>query len=112
MIEFRFLSQQLFWGGDLTKWKQQVIPFLALAQVFNLKTDNIKEDALAKKYDEADNNNDAAALAALFTEDAVIVPETGPVNGREDFQALCRELLCLRALHTGRCLIGKELLIP
>jgi uncharacterized protein (TIGR02246 family) len=60
-----------------------VIPFLALAQVFNLKTDNINEDALAKKYDEADNNNDAAALAALFTEDAVIVPETGPVNGRE-----------------------------
>jgi ketosteroid isomerase-like protein len=39
--------------------------------------------ALEKKYDEADNNNDAAALAALFTEDAVIVPETGPVNGRQ-----------------------------
>ncbi len=29
------------------------------------------------------NNNDAAALAALFTEDAVIMPETGPVNGRQ-----------------------------
>jgi ketosteroid isomerase-like protein len=39
-------------------------------------------DALAKKYDEADNNSGAAALAALFTEDAVIVPDTGPVNGR------------------------------
>jgi hypothetical protein len=50
MIEFRFLSQELFLGGDLTKWKQQVIPFLALAQVFNLKTDNINEDALAKKW--------------------------------------------------------------
>jgi len=40
-------------------------------------------NAVSKKYAEADNNNDAAALAALFTEDAVIVPETGPVNGRE-----------------------------
>jgi ketosteroid isomerase-like protein len=39
--------------------------------------------ALEKKYDDADNNNAAAALAALFTEDAVIVPETGPVNGRQ-----------------------------
>ena len=38
---------------------------------------------LEKKYDEADNNNDAVALAALFTEDAVIVPDTGPVNGRQ-----------------------------
>jgi hypothetical protein len=39
--------------------------------------------AFAKKYDEAFNNNDAAAAAALYTEDAVIVPETGPVNGRQ-----------------------------
>jgi ketosteroid isomerase-like protein len=36
---------------------------------------------LGKKYDEADNNNDAAALAALFTEDAVIVTDTGPIYG-------------------------------
>jgi hypothetical protein len=49
--------------------------------------DSQQISALAKKYDEADNNNDAAALAALFTEDAVIVPETGPVNGRGFQQA-------------------------
>jgi ketosteroid isomerase-like protein len=36
-----------------------------------------------KKYDEAINNNDAAALAALFTEDAVLVTDTGPVYGRQ-----------------------------
>jgi uncharacterized protein (TIGR02246 family) len=40
-------------------------------------------DASSKKYDEAVNNNDAAALAALFTEDAVFVTDTGPVYGRE-----------------------------
>jgi ketosteroid isomerase-like protein len=39
--------------------------------------------ALAKKFEDAWNNNDAAALAALFTEDAVLVNDTGPVYGRE-----------------------------
>jgi uncharacterized protein (TIGR02246 family) len=29
------------------------------------------------------NNNDAAALAALFTEDAVFVTDSGPVHGRQ-----------------------------
>lgn len=36
-------------------------------------------DALAKQFDEAWNNNDAA----LFTKDAVLVPDTGPIYGRE-----------------------------
>ncbi len=35
------------------------------------------------KFEEAWNNNDAAALAALFTEDAVLVNDSGPVYGRE-----------------------------
>jgi uncharacterized protein (TIGR02246 family) len=39
--------------------------------------------ALHKKWSEAENNNDAAALAALFTEDAVFVTDKGPVSGRE-----------------------------
>jgi uncharacterized protein (TIGR02246 family) len=38
---------------------------------------------LLKKFDEAFNNNDPAALAALFTEDAVEVTDTGPIYGRE-----------------------------
>src|SRR5262245_1982102 len=39
--------------------------------------------ALAKKFEEAWNNNDAEALAGLFTKDAVLIEESGPVYGRE-----------------------------
>jgi ketosteroid isomerase-like protein len=39
--------------------------------------------AFSKKVDDAWNNNDAAALAALFTKDAVLVEDTGPIYGRE-----------------------------
>ena len=39
--------------------------------------------ALAKKFEEAWNNNDSAALAELFTKDAVLVEQAGPVYGRE-----------------------------
>lgn len=38
---------------------------------------------ISKKYDDAYNNNDAAAIAALFTEDAVFVTDTGPLYGRQ-----------------------------
>ena len=45
----------------------------------------IKEQlkALGQKTDEAFNNGDAAALAPLYTEDAVLVNDTGPIYGRE-----------------------------
>ncbi len=39
--------------------------------------------ALARKFEDAWNSNDAVALAALFTEDAVLVEQTGPVYGRK-----------------------------
>jgi uncharacterized protein (TIGR02246 family) len=39
--------------------------------------------AIGKKYDEAVNNNDAAAVAALYTEDAVFVSDRGPIYGRQ-----------------------------
>ena len=50
-------------------------------------------DALGKKFSEAWNNNDAAALAAFYTEDAVRVGITGPVHGREDIQKQISDLL-------------------
>src|SRR5271163_4262997 len=43
-------------------------------------------NALGLKVDEAFNNNDAVALAALFTEDAVLVAPDGMFFGREAIQ--------------------------
>ena len=42
-----------------------------------------KLNALFKKVDEAFNNNDAAAYAALRTEDTIFVTEAGPLYGRQ-----------------------------
>jgi uncharacterized protein (TIGR02246 family) len=42
-----------------------------------------KADPLTGKYDEAENSNDAAAVAALYTEDAVWVTPEGTIVGRE-----------------------------
>ena len=41
---------------------------------------------LGQKYHEAYTNNDAAALAALYTWDAIIVTPQGPVYGRDAIQ--------------------------
>ncbi|MBV8214124.1 MAG: DUF4440 domain-containing protein [Verrucomicrobia bacterium] len=50
-------------------------------------------DAFGKKFSEAWNNNDAAALAGFYTEDAVRVDDTGPVYGRENIQKWYSDLL-------------------
>ena len=42
--------------------------------------------AIGKKWDEAENNNDAAEIAALFTEDGAFLTDKGPVYGREAIQ--------------------------
>jgi uncharacterized protein (TIGR02246 family) len=39
--------------------------------------------AIGKKFDEAFLKGDAAALATLYTEDAVYVTNTGPIRGRQ-----------------------------
>jgi uncharacterized protein (TIGR02246 family) len=57
----------------------------AFAQQTNTPDPQLRQRlvALIKKYDEVFNKNDAAALAAFFTQDAVFVTETGPIYGRE-----------------------------
>jgi len=72
------------------------------APAFAQQTDTIDPQiaeqlrAEAKKFEEAYNNHDAAAVAALFTEDAVLVTPHGTFSGRkaieekyeeEDFRA-------------------------
>jgi hypothetical protein len=56
------------------------------AQQTNAPDPKIIEQIAARQkiYDEAMNNGDAAALAGkMFTEDAVLVTDTGPLYGRE-----------------------------
>lgn len=55
------------------------------AQQTNAPDPQLREQilALAKEFDEAWNNNDPAALAALFTEDGVEVRDIGPIYGRD-----------------------------
>jgi len=43
-------------------------------------------DAFNNKIDEAYKNNDPAAVAAFYAEDAVFVTDTGPIYGREAIQ--------------------------
>jgi ketosteroid isomerase-like protein len=49
--------------------------------------------AFPKKFDDACNKNDATALAALYREDAVIVTNTGQINGREAIEKYYADLL-------------------
>ena len=57
----------------------------AFTQQTNTPDPQLRQEivALTKKFDDAYNNNDPAALAALYTEDAVLVTDRGPINGRE-----------------------------
>ena len=55
------------------------------AQQTNTPDPQIRQQlvALVQKFDDAYNNNDPAALVALYTEDAVLVTDTGQIYGRE-----------------------------
>jgi ketosteroid isomerase-like protein len=55
------------------------------AQQANTPDPQLREQllALSKKFDGAYNKGDAAALAALYTEDAIEVTDQGPICGRK-----------------------------
>jgi uncharacterized protein (TIGR02246 family) len=50
-------------------------------------------DEKIKNYDEAINRNDAAAVASLFTDDAILVNYGGPLSGREAIEKQYAEWL-------------------
>jgi ketosteroid isomerase-like protein len=52
-------------------------------------------NSLVKKGDEAYNRNDAAAVAALYTEDAVLLTDTGPIRGRKAIEKWYADLFKL-----------------
>src|ERR1700750_698283 len=67
----------------------------ALAQQKGTPDPELREQllALAKKFEDAWNSNDATALAALFTVDAVLIEASGPVYGREAIEKHYKDLL-------------------
>ena len=77
--------------------KRLVVPLVGLAISFALPTYAQQKDladpqttqkllALRKVDEEAHNNYDAAATAALFTRDAVFLTPAGPIIGRQAIQ--------------------------
>jgi ketosteroid isomerase-like protein len=79
------------------------VALVALAIAFALPTFAQQKDtvdpqiiqqyiALGKKFDGALNNNDAVALDACFTKDAVDVADTGPIYGRDAIEKMYADL--------------------
>ncbi len=77
--------------------KRLVVPLVGLAISFALPTYAQQKDladpqtiqkllAIVKADEEAENNYDAAAKAALFTRDAVFLTPEGPIIGRQAIQ--------------------------
>jgi ketosteroid isomerase-like protein len=77
--------------------KRLVVPLVVLAISVALPTYAQQKDvpdpqttqkilAIGKAFDEAISNHDAAAIAALYTRDAVFVTTRGPITGRQAIQ--------------------------
>jgi uncharacterized protein (TIGR02246 family) len=83
--------------------KTRFVPLVGLAISFALPTYAQQKEvadpqttqniaATLKAFSEAHMNNDAAAIAALFTRDAVFVTPEGPIIGRQALQKYHIEL--------------------
>jgi uncharacterized protein (TIGR02246 family) len=75
-MKIRFLGTLVTWSISfaLPTFGQQTTPDPQIIQQLH---------AIGKKSDEAFLKGDAAALASFFTDDAVLVNDTGPLYGRE-----------------------------
>ena len=64
------------------------------AQQTNIPNPQLRQRLLAviEKHADAMNKNDAAAAAALFTEDAIYLTDRGPINGREAIEKMYADL--------------------
>jgi uncharacterized protein (TIGR02246 family) len=64
------------------------------AQQTNTPNPQLRQRLLAviEKHADAMNKNDAAAAAALFTEDAIYLTDRGPINGREAIEKMYADL--------------------
>jgi uncharacterized protein (TIGR02246 family) len=80
-----------------------VVPLVGLAICFALSTYAQQKDAadpqttqkilaLCKANEEGQNNHDGAAIAALYTRDAVLITTEGPIIGRQAIQKYYIEL--------------------
>jgi uncharacterized protein (TIGR02246 family) len=61
------------------------------------------DDTLNKKYIEANNNHDASAIGALYTDDAIFVTDTWPLYGRQAIEKWYEDLFkgCQPKNHTA-----------
>ena len=75
------------------------------AQQTNKPDPQLREKLIAaiKKHTDALDKNDAAAVAALFTEDGVYLTATGPINGREAIEKYHADLF--KQFHLSNSLI-------
>jgi SnoaL-like domain len=79
--------------------RRLVVPLVGLAISFALPTFAQQEETaklheiISKKYNEAINNHDAAAIGALYTDDAIFVDgTTGPLYGRQAIEKFYADL--------------------
>jgi hypothetical protein len=99
--------------------KRLIVPLVGLAIGFAMPTYAQQKDvadpqttqkilALMKALNEAQNNNDAAAVAAFFTRDAVSVTTEGPIIGRQAIQKWTTDLYQGVAPQKPHRQVGRE----